>query len=637
MIREQKSRRIFVHIGLVIGLSICVILVFLFSIKGLLLSESKQCLSELNTNGKKILEENFELVSLEQNQEMLVLKDNNDKNYFNHEVYSYIINDTNQIIGVFSDSAKDILNDNNQSLGDFLKGQDKVVVSQRLLEDGSQVVQYNMPNGKAVYAAIDQVNPVMNGLIITIVSKELVMKEINSIYRIAIIIVILAIVVIILALIYNFHKKRSAIWKQKKSGKPDQITGLIQYSIHKAIAQKYINAEIYRYAYVSFDIDKYTLISELNGKGYCDYLLKGVAKIVSDHIQENETFARIQEDVFGMLLIYDDELRFRQRLIRILKHAGEIPMVGNNFCNITFHSGVCIVGKETDIDRIISRSRKARMGMGIQTIGNINFYQNKANKANEYHKIVKDISDAIYYNQFIVYMQPKYKIDSEEIVGAEALVRWNHPKNGLLSPSVFLPLLEECQMITQVDMYVLARMCENMKNWIEQQRKVVPVSINLSAKHLEDKEFVGNLIRIVDSNHIPHELIELEFPECTVCEKQEILIEVMTKLAKLGFVLSVDNVGTGSAALHMLNQLPIQVIKIDKGLIKDLEDEEFSDKDRTIVMHIISYAKKKNLEVVAEGVETKGQRDLLLEQKCDVIQGFYYQKPMPSEEFEKLI
>ncbi len=635
MLKEQKNRRLFLHIMLVIVISISAILFFLFSIKGLLLSESKQRLVEINKQSIKISNEydTALLFDMSGTSEVVTIPDSNHDYDWNNSAYSFLVNDHGNIVAMFGKTSMENL----PYIELFLDEINLSDLKQAIYEDENQVKQYNLKSGESIYATILEASVASSGYVITIVSKQLVTKEINSVFHIAITIIILVFVALILAFIYYYYQQSSAIRKSNKSGKPDVVTGLPQYSIHKAIAQKYINAEKYTYAYVSFSIDKYTLIAELNGRSYCDYLLKGVAQIISNWIKEEETFARFQDDVFGMLLIYDDELKFRQRLIRILKHAGDIPMNENNFCKITFRSGVCIVGKETDIDRVIARAKKARLKVGDQTIANISFYQNKTAIVNESSQLIKEVSDAFYRNQFLVFFQPKYRIESEEIVGIEALVRWNHPKNGLLGPNVFLPLLESNGIITQIDIYVLESVCEHMREWINTGKSVVPVSINLSAQHLKGQSFLQDIVDIVDSYHIPHQLIEFEFPEIAVYENREELIKVMKSLSELGFILSVDNFGASYSSIHLLNELPIHALKIDKALIRDLEDVEFSDKDRTIVMHIISYAKSMKVEVVAEGVETKGQHDLLQEQKCDIIQGYYYQKPMPPEEFALLL
>lgn len=635
MLNEQKSKRLFVHIALIIVISISAVLFFLFSIKGLILSESKQRLFEINQHSMKMSKEYVTTHSFDMSgsTEIITIPDSNHNHDWNNSVSSFLVNDDGTVIAVFGQVSKEHL----PYLSGFLDEYNIAYLRQLIQEDESQVNQYKLKSQEEIYAVIQKESDISNGYVITIISKQIVIEEINSVLYIAIMIVVLVFIALILALIYYYYQQRSAIRKSNKSGKPDTVTGLPQYSIHKAIAQKYINAEKYMYAYVSFSIDKYNLIAELNGKQYCDFLLNGVAQIVSNWVKEEETFARFQDDIFGMLLIYDDELRFRQRLIRILKHAGDIPMNENNFCKITFRSGVCIVGKETDIDRVIARAKKARLHSGAQTIANINFYQNKATMLNERSQVVKEVTEALFGNQFLIYLQPKYQIESEEIMGAEALVRWNHPKNGLLGPNVFLPLLEANGIITQIDMYVVEAVCEQMKEWITKEISVVPVSINLSAQHLKEACFLQDIINIVDSNHIPHQLIEFEFPETAVYGNCEELIKVMKSLSELGFILSIDNFGASYSSIHLLNELPIHVLKIDKGLIRDLEDVEFSDKDRTIVMHIISYAKSMKVEVVAEGVETKGQHDLLQEQKCDMIQGYYYQKPMPPEEFALLL
>lgn len=623
MKRERYRKKILLHMVLIVALSIFAVLFFLFSIKGLLLSEAEDNLLAYNQT---------QVTELDQGG---TWKQNT--NEFEGQIYSFLMDDSGNIVDAYGDRAKEIAKRNSNNLSIVLQDKETAAYRIQLQENNGLVEKHKLLSGESYYFAVHIAEVIENGYVISLVPASVIDDEIVGIWRIVLAIVILASISILFGLIYSVYKKRTFYRRMSKKGKPDPVTGLSHYLVHKLRAQQLINAEKNIYAYVSFSIDKYNLISELSSKSYCDCLLKTLADGLKGWIKEDETLARVHDDLFGMLLKYDDEIKFRQRLTRMFKYAGDIPITENNFCNITFHSGVCLVGRETDIDKVIARARKARKHSGVNSIASINFYQSSkaAHKNNDL--IVNDAKEALEEKRFYVYLQPKYRLESEKIAGAEALVRWNHETYGLLSPNVFLPLLEETEMITQIDYFVLESVCDMIRGWIQEGKQAVPVSINLSVKHLLNPLFVQEILDIVDQHQVPHELIEFEFPETAVYDMKQELLDVMKQLHVLGFILSIDNFGAGALAVHLLKELPIHILKLDKGLIRDYEESEYTNKDRTIVTHIISYAKSMNMKVLAEGVETMEQKEILREESCDMIQGFYYQKPMPLQEFEKLL
>jgi EAL domain-containing protein (putative c-di-GMP-specific phosphodiesterase class I)/GGDEF domain-containing protein len=640
MKKEQSHKRLLTQVVLISALSIIAALFFLFSIRGLLLAEAESRMLSHNYKYVNLLKDNEEFYATQDSnfsQEVVTLDDNYTTTDFDGQISSFLVDSVGNVLITFGKNANEVSNQNENFLGQFLSDVIEAEYNDKLQSGDGFVKKYRLSSGESWFMAVRQTEVIANGYVVSIVPVAIVDDEIASIWNIAIVIIVLAIISILLGVFYSVYNKKFNNRRMSRNGKPDTVTGLPHYMVHKLKSQQLMNQELDTYAYVSFSIDKFNLISELSGKEYCDYLLKAVADILSNWVKKDETFARVHDDLFGMLLKYDEELKFRQRLIRMFKHAGDIPITENNFCNITFHGGVCLVEKELDIDKVITRAKKARGNVGVGSIANINFYQGRSAGNNNNEQIAKEAAQALYDERFLVYLQPKYRLESEKIAGAEALIRWNHPSYGLLTPNVFLPLLEENGMITQIDFYVLETVCKFIRDWLRDEKKAVPVSVNLSARHLENHLFIQKLLEIVDSYEIPHELIEFEFPENAVYDTRNELLEAMKQLQQLGFIISIDNFGAGLSAVQLLKELPIHILKIDKGLIKDFEDIEFSDKDRTIVTHIISYAKSMNMEVLVEGVETQGQKEMLQAQACDMIQGYYYQKPMPPQEFERLL
>lgn len=635
MRKEKDRKKILIQLALVVALGIFAVLFFLFSVRGLLLTEAENRLLSINKRQVKEITEIKPLLDGLKEKEQLITHTKVTTTDFGGQVHGFVLDEEGAILAFIGEEARLVGERNENQLGLFLPDTDRENYRSKINREDGSIEKLKLPLG-VYYIAIRITDVIPKGYLVSIVPASIVDKEIASIWHIAIVIIILSITTVLFGAVYSIYKRKTHNRRLSKDGKPDFVTGLPHYMVHKSKAQQLINAEQDTYAYVSFSVDKYSLILQLSGKEYCNYLLKSIADILSNWVKEDETLARVHEDLFGMMLKYDDELSFRQRLIRMFKHAGDIPNTENNFCNVTFRSGVCLVEGETDIDKVIARAKRARIRRDGGLVANIEFFQSKTNKRN-LEMIVKEAESAVYEQRLLVYLQPKFRMESNKISGAEALVRWNHPKYGFLTPNVFLPLLEENGLITQIDFFVLETVCKQVREWLNRDLKVLPISVNLSIKQLENHLFIQKLIEIVDQYEVPHELIEFEFPESAVYDKVNELLSSMKQLYYLGFILSIDNVGAGFSAIHMLKELPIHIIKIDKGLIKDYEDIEFTDKDRTLVTHIISYAKTMNLEVLAGGVETKDQKDMLEAQSCDMVQGYYYHRPMPLNEFEKLL
>lgn len=635
--KKERKRKIWI-VSIAVVFCVAATVLFLFSVKHLLLSEEKLRLSDINQlQSSFVAQEIRESRISSDDEDIIILKNHNNLVYFDQLVYSYITDNEGNVIAAFGEEAAKKAKENDKYFGQFCKGQNAMLYRLHVQEDENRVEKMQTITGENVYVAVVCNEIGWEGYIITIVNQSIINRETTSTFHLAISVVVLAFICLTVGAIYSINKVKWPKGRNHDTNRPDEITGLSQYPLHKAIAQKLISSESHEFAYVSLAINKYVLISELNGKEYCHALLRNIAQKIAEQMEEDETLSHVEEEYFGMLLIYPGELQFRQRLVRMLKHAGNTNDMKNNFCNITFHAGVCIVGKETDINRVIHHAIKARSGKIQQNIASITFYQNKEELQEYRHKLAQEVSDAIYQQQFCVYFQPKYQMKTDELAGAEALIRWNHPTYGLIYPNIFLPILEENDMISQVDYYMIRGVCEYMRGWIADGLYINPISINISSSNLLHSTFVQEIAEIVDTFEIPHHLIEFEFDENAVYEQQEVLTHVMKQLESLGFILSVDNLGAGFSAFHLMKELPIHIIKMDKELIRDLDDVEFSDKERTIVTHIISYAKERNWQVVAEGVETKKQRDVLQEQECDMVQGFYYNKPMPPEEYRKLL
>ena len=250
----------------------------------------------------------------------------------------------------------------------------------------------------------------------------------------------------------------------------------------------------------------------------------------------------------------------------------------------------------------------------------INFKRRKNYSALE-KQIEKDMKKALKDNEFVVYYQPKVYAKTGKIYGAEALVRWKK-NDKMIMPSVFIPIFERNKFILKLDLYIFERVCKDMKEWKENYGVDIPISINVSRKHLVEKDFITDYAKIANKYGISTEKLDLEITESATIDSKIDMIKIMKEIKKAGFLISIDDFGTGYSSLNILHDMPIDILKIDKSFV-----------DQNIVEDILNIAKKFKLKTIAEGVETKTQKEYLTEKGCDILQGYYYSKPLQKEEF----
>lgn len=240
---------------------------------------------------------------------------------------------------------------------------------------------------------------------------------------------------------------------------------------------------------------------------------------------------------------------------------------------------------------------------------------------------------ALKEKQFEVFYQPKYSLGKNAVGGAEALVRWTHPELGFISPGEFIPLFESSGFITELDFYVADRVCSDLRGWIDSGMPAVPVSCNLSRADFSHPKLAETIEQIADKYSIPHNLLHIEVTESAFTDNMQVFLDTVQKLHNAGFCIELDDFGAGYSSLTVLSELDIDILKLDMYFARNME----LPKQRLILEHIFSIAENLNMEIVAEGVETKEQSDAFREMGCTYIQGYYYSKPLPKAQFEEYL
>lgn len=249
-------------------------------------------------------------------------------------------------------------------------------------------------------------------------------------------------------------------------------------------------------------------------------------------------------------------------------------------------------------------------------------------------KIINAMEMAIQNKEFTLYLQPKYDIEKGTIIGAEALVRWISLENGFISPGDFIPVFENNGFVYEVDKFIWEESCRYLRKWLDEGREVHPISVNVSRIDLYDPKLVQHLVNLREKYQLPSQYLELEITESAYTEDPEQIITITRQLREAGFVILMDDFGTGYSSLNMLKDIQIDVLKLDMGFLKS---SDYSAKGGNILTAILKMAESLKMQTIAEGVETKEQVEFLKSIGCKYVQGFYYSKPLPVGEFEKLI
>lgn len=417
----------------------------------------------------------------------------------------------------------------------------------------------------------------------------------------------------------------------------DSLTGISTLNKFKIDAEMLLEAkQDLNYALLYTDLDKFKYINDTYGYAVGDEVLRSFSTILYSILLRDELICRATDDKFIMLLKYDKKENLFKRLNNINKQISKMEKLMLKKCSLVVISGVYLIKDEdTDISVAIDRANTARKNVkGISHKNSYAVYNKQMDLTLIKEKEIESkMFDAIKNKEFVVYLQPKVELKNKKIIGAEALVRWN--SNGkIIPPNNFIPLFERNGFIVNLDFYVYETVLAKMKEWIEKGKKVIPISVNISRAHLKNDKFVEELFNLVKKYDIPINLIELELTESIFVDDMESVIGTMKEFKELGFIVSMDDFGSGFSSLNLLKDLPVDVIKLDKDFFRHSSIEQ---KESIIVSHVIKMAKDLKMIVLSEGVETAEQAEFLYTSGCDLAQGYLFSRPIPMDEFEKMI
>ncbi len=483
----------------------------------------------------------------------------------------------------------------------------------------------------AIYKPLD----VFNWYIVLVVEEEKISQRSNVISKSISVISLIIFLLLVATLWYTFHSKFQSIKKIETMAYFDELTGLPNMTKFKMHVLQTIKKYPHEsFALIKIDIENFKTINEMYGYDIGNDVLGAFAKTAELATEQTFMLARVDADKFimfsggGFLEQLDSMTTYYEDFFK-----KAIPTLKNHHFEFSYGRYFIKPG-ETDINDMINKTtiahslaKKNRAQVSPNTICD---YKDSYTEEILFQTLITNkMNLALENNEFILYLQTKTNINTGKVVGAEALVRWVEGNGNMVFPSLFIPLFEKNGFVKNLDMYILDKVCVAIKEWLSKGCQCVPVSINFSRLHLRNANFVNSVIKIVDSHNIPHNLIEIELTESTVIDNEAVLENLLNDFYSAGFLVSIDDFGAGYSSLGLLKNFKLHTIKLDRSFFLN----DTSERAKLVIEGIINLAHSLGIKVVAEGIEEQRQIDFLKEVKCEVVQGYYYDKPIPIEIF----
>jgi diguanylate cyclase (GGDEF)-like protein len=385
------------------------------------------------------------------------------------------------------------------------------------------------------------------------------------------------------------------------------------------------------------DLDRFKLVNDTLGHTMGDRLLKAVANRLQGCLRRGDTLSRFGGDEFTLLL---PEIRTRDDVAviagKILDKLGTPFVIDTHELFVGASIGIAMYPEAGDSVEALVQS--ADIAMYDAKSRGKNAYQFFSEEMNEKFStrlsLERELRNALTNGELRVFYQPQVRVDDGRIIGVEALVRWQHPKRGLISPDEFLPVAVETGLITQLDEWVQGHAFAEVVDWQRAGYGDVRLSVNMTAHQLEQEGFLDRFINAVESSGLSPNLIKLELTENTIMQDIDVIVPKLQGLRKCGLAIAIDDFGTGYSSLSYLQQFPINTLKIDRSFVGDIRADQG---DASIINAIVAMARGLNLDLIAEGVETKSQLRYLRSQGCEEVQGFYFSRPVQASEVKQLL
>lgn len=415
----------------------------------------------------------------------------------------------------------------------------------------------------------------------------------------------------------------------------DKLTGIYKGETFRRETRKMLEEHPdITFAMVRMDIHKFQVYNSFFGIMEGDHLLKYVASLLQKYTQhiELKTYCRKEADVFYICLPYKGKERSQEVLEQIRE---DLRNFQKSYDLVPVFGIYVIQDSKSSIREMMDYAKMAADTCKENYVQNYAYYdQTIQDEILQSQMIVNKMKRALREEQFVLYLQPKYSLADNQIQGAEVLVRWEDPEKGLLPPGMFIPIFEHNGFIMELDYYVWEHSCRMLRRWLDEGRKVYPVSVNISRVSLYNPNLAEDICELVERYHIPTELFQLELTETAYASNPTQIWADMSKLQKKGFTILMDDFGSGYSSLNVLKDINVDVLKLDMKFLTNATDPVRS---HVILKAVVHMAKDLDIPCIAEGVEQVSQAEFLKKVGCEYVQGYLYAKPMPVKDYEALV
>ncbi len=512
----------------------------------------------------------------------------------------------------------------------------EILANIKTQKNGSFLFLKNNEKYIASYAIIKMTN----NYVLTIVPLNVITLQINKMLA-GIIIIVLIIAVLLLFMLYFsnyvFKKHEDLIFKMAFT---DELTGGGNKNMFLLEAKEILFDKSSNYAVIAANIAGFRVINELYGKKRTDEIITDIYSIIKNNLTQGSICTRNYASEYSVLYKFDQNNTIENFIDKVAK---EIENYNSNnikkkltddeapkTTQIKLNFGIYIADG-SEINQMYEKAYLAKSELTNNVLENFKYYdeQMRLNLLNE-KKIEAEMKKALKEKQFKMCLQPKFNIMTNELSGAEALVVWVHPEKGIIPPGKFIPIFEKNGFILEIDRYIWSEAAKFIKRINQADVKPFPVSVNVSRIHMHNDCLISELVDLIKENDINPESLELEVTESACFDNEKRFKNILKRLKEHNFRISMDDFGTGYSSLNMLRHLPVDIIKLDIGFIKDSVKD---NNTKTIIESIIQMANKLGIKTVSEGIETEEQMNFLKQVRCDYGQGFLLGKPVEVETF----
>lgn len=443
-------------------------------------------------------------------------------------------------------------------------------------------------------------------------------------------------IALVVVLSVSLHNRKRNVKRLKNALYTDALSSFPNYSSLAQEAPALLGQHPEEFTLIYLDIHRFKTINDTFGYESGDQVLIATSHILNQFVASNERFARIYADTFVLLLRTATQADLQQRLLHLSTQLEGLSIRRFSSIKPLFRGGVYPLPREfSTLDKACDRANYAKSSITHPAANTFVFYDDVLrNRVLAEKELESSMTSALERGEFIPFYQPKVNAITEKVVGAEALVRWQHPEKGCLPPGEFLPFYEKNGFIVKIDLAIFEQVCRDIRQWMQAGNRAVPVSVNFSRRHMGNQCLPQTLKDIADRYEVPTSLLEVEITETEELESLDTALEFVDALKAFGFCISIDDYGTGYSSISFLQELPLDTLKLDQKFILNAMK---STKARDIMRHLVASMHQNKIRILCEGIETPQQREFVIGLNCRYIQGYLYSRPLPRTEFEEYL